>query len=294
MIPLTLGAAYERGKGFLFCPPCPAGTSPFAGSACETCPKDTYSSAGSVACLPCPIGSSTGGSTGNTNISACTCNTFLYSGSDASGKLLCQKCPAGARCPDGTCAFQDLPQSCGIQGTWVMTMGEMRLADCPPGSLLANASMEAQICLPCPAATYSFSPTDGCKEGTCLERECNPCPVGARCNGGDHFQPLDSGSIWEKIMEGATSLMRVKACPLGHVLVRNPSRPEADECVSCPANTYMVQQASYVTGKGVSSSAAILQSGLDLCLPCPAGSICNGKDEVISPIGLVLFQVLCN
>ena len=60
--------------------------------------------------------------------------------------------------------------------------------------------------------------------------------------------------------------MRLEACPSGYVLVRNQERPDFDEFVKCPAQTYMIQASSYKEGKGVSTSAAVLQKELDLCL----------------------------
>jgi hypothetical protein len=291
MLPSVPGTAYDTSLGFFHCPACPAGTvSKAAGSSqCEPCPESTYSQAGSETCSFCPDGSSTNRQIGNTNISACVCDMSLYRGTDSTGKVLCLKCPVGARCRDGTCALRNPHHTCvednvirRISGTWILRDGEKRLIECPAGSLVVNASSDGQNCLQCLPGTFSFSSTDNCGKDSCVERECNQCPAGARCAGGSKFEPLIQGSVWEKVLEGNTIRMRLQACPPGHVLVRSPARPEADECVKCLPNTYMVQQASYVTGKGVSSSAALLQNGLELCLTCPAGSICDGQDEVIS------------
>jgi sugar lactone lactonase YvrE len=289
MVPLTKGAVYESGKGFSYCPACPAGTaSKTAGSLCEVCPENTYSSATATECTPCPQGSNTRKQVGSTSGAACVCNEDFYSGFEANKKQVCQKCPSGARCSDGTCALRKPEQTCGegaaakrIEGTWVMKSGEMRLVSCPAGSLVVNASSDTQTCLTCKASTYSFNSTDNCGKDTCVERECNTCPVGARCNGGDHFESLVKNSVWEKVVEGATVRMRLKTCPGGYVLVRSKDRPENDECVKCLPNTYMAEAASYDTGKGVSTSAAVLQDSVNLCLTCPAGSSCNGQDEVI-------------
>jgi hypothetical protein len=298
MLPLAYGAAYEAGKGFNICPACPAGTaSKVAGAACDICPVDTYSSAASVSCLACPDSSTTLKRTGSTDISACECFDTLYPSTDAAGKLVCLKCPLAARCPeDGTCAFRKVQPSCGhgnetkpIIGSWVKRLGEMRLIDCPPGSLIVNASTESQTCLLCPPGKYSLNPLDNCGKEACVERECNQCPVGAQCNGGSHFQPLVLGSVWEQQATGAVTKNRLELCPSGHVLVRSPDRPENDECVKCPPNTYMVDQASYKDRKGVSPSAAVLQSGLDLCLSCPPGSVC-GKEEVRVQISVNLHE----
>jgi sugar lactone lactonase YvrE len=289
MLPLTPGAWYEPNKGFEFCPACPPGTfSGAPGAACETCAENKYSNGGAESCSACPEGSTTQGAIGSTNISACVCDETRYPGIDVStGQMICLVCPAAARCPDGTCAFRNKQSTCGtgsaakpILGTWRMKSGRMSLVDCPPGSLVVNASTDTQTCFPCDPGTYSFNPTDNCGKDSCIERSCNPCPVGAQCAGGSSFRPLVQGSVWEKVRNGDTIKMRLKTCPAGHVLVRSEDRPENDECVKCLSNTYMAEQASYETGKGVSKSAAVLQDGLNLCLTCPTGSICSGKEEV--------------
>jgi hypothetical protein len=289
MLSLLKGCDYTAGKGFSYCPPCPAGTASKTGGAlCEVCPENTYSGIGASSCTPCPDGSNSQQKVGGTSGAVCVCDDSYYGGLDSSGKFACLKCPLGARCSDGTCAFQNTQLRCGkgstaqrIQGTWVMRSGQMSLLDCPQGFLVVNASADTQTCLACTASTYSLQPTDNCGKDSCVDRECQKCPIGASCKGKNHFEPLVAGSEWKRTVDGATVKMRLKSCPSGYVLVRNQNRPENDECVKCPPNTYMAEPASFDSGKGVSSTAAILQDGLNLCLPCPAGSTCNGEDEVI-------------
>jgi hypothetical protein len=163
------------------------------------------------------------------------------------------------------------------------TTGESRLVQCPPGRLVVNSSLDTQTCLVCSAGTYSFNSTDNCGPGSCLERQCNECPVGARCSGGNKFQVLVIGSKWQPLDDGNSTKMRVFVCPSGHVLVRNPGRPANDECSVCLPNTYRLEQASYITGVGVTETQAVqgAPGRLDLCLTCPPGSVCSGRDEVI-------------
>jgi hypothetical protein len=254
LLPLAPGSAYVVGEGLTQCPPCPAATvSKTAGSTCEPCPESTYSFAGSDTCL---------------------------------------KCPLGARCNDGTCALRNQELLCSrggtakpITGKWVTRESQVNLLECPAGYLVVNSSVETQNCLFCQPNTYSLVSTDNCGKESCPERECNQCPAGARCAGGDNFEPLVQGSVWERVFHAGATKMRLSACPSGHVLVRREDRPENDECLQCPFNTYMAENASYKTARGVSSSAAILQSGLDLCLVCPEGSVCAGKDKVRKKIG---------
>lgn len=67
--------------------------------------------------------------------------------------------------------------------------------------------------------------------------------LGARCLGGDDFQPLTEGSEWglelaaPNVGMGSSprALMRLRSCPVGHVLVRSdaPGSAERDQCVQC-------------------------------------------------------------
>ncbi len=161
--------------------------------------------------------------------------------------------------------------------------GESHLVKCPPGRIVVNSSTNTQTCLLCSAGTYSFNSTDNCDRGVCNERQCNDCPVGARCNGGNKFQPLIDNSDWLPIYDGNSTKMRVQTCPPGHVLVRNPGRPANDECAACLTNTYRLEQASFATLQGVTDTQATREGRLDLCLTCPTGSTCPGKAEVTRP-----------
>jgi hypothetical protein len=267
--------AFAGKGGFSFCPPCPAGSiSKFAGFSCEDCPADTYSLGASDSCTPCPEGSTTAKKPGSSNISSCMCDSALYTSWDeATGKKLCLTCPMGARCPDGMCAFQNSQHVCGkdgkqIVGTWASRKGEMRLMDCPSGSLLVNATTESQTCVACLPGTYSYSSLDGCGKVSCGDRKCNPCPAGARCGGADDFQPLVAGSEWKKVFDGSTVKMQLVDCPSGSLLVN--ATTELQTCVACLPGTY-----SYSSFDGCGKDSC----GERKCNLCPAGARCGGADD---------------
>eukprot|EP00961_Rhodomonas_salina_P003389 46924-Rhodomonas_salina.1 len=95
------------------CVLCPAGkfkdlVSP---DECRDCPMNTYNpllgAQASELCLPCPAGATTPGP-GQSDVSACTCDVRTYLAvAPLTGLQVCDTCPIGAICPDGTCALRN-------------------------------------------------------------------------------------------------------------------------------------------------------------------------------------------
>lgn len=187
------------------------------------------------------------------------------------------------------------------------------LRECPIGYLLVNHTLEAQECRRCEPTTYSFNPTDGCKlvSGVvlCEPRDCQACPIGARCAGGslcvpgqpncvftDGFQPLyGSTQDWSRAIPGkpqqpvtpssalgSSMVYRLESCPQGHILVRNENEVEQDTCVPCPANTYSVRPASYSGNFLTVTSQTEVR---DTCKLCPSVAECRGGDQIVPNIG---------
>jgi hypothetical protein len=178
--------------------------------------------------------------------------------------------------------------------------GESHLVGCPRGKLVVNSSIDTQTCFGCPAGTYSLDSTDNCGKTSCADRECSACAIGARCTGGDEFSPLVADSEWKKLYEVSAFVMRVEKCPPGYVLVRDQARAGNDECTACLTNSYRLEYASYTQGIGVTDTQAVRTGSLDLCLPCPPGTVCEGKAQVLDLLNVkvsslaVLMRVLAS
>ena len=75
--------------------------------------------------------------------------------------------------------------------------------------------------MPCKTGTYSVNPLDGCKGpggfSCTLNRVCNKCPIGARCDGKNSFVPLVPDSIWIPIYDDVLGVtyMHLISCPPG-------------------------------------------------------------------------------
>eukprot|EP00961_Rhodomonas_salina_P260645 3522488-Rhodomonas_salina.1 len=81
---------------------------------CTLCPANTYgpdSGASSLdQCRSCPESSFTG-NPGATDLSTCSCDSRYYLTS-LTAEMPCMRCPEGARCFNGSCAFTTEHGSC--------------------------------------------------------------------------------------------------------------------------------------------------------------------------------------
>jgi hypothetical protein len=104
-----------------------------------------------------------------------------------------------------------------LVGVWEEAGGRYLLRRCPAGSLLVNASLEAQQCVACEQGSYTIADSDGCSGagGVCQHRKCTACPLGAECSLGRLRGRVD-GSVWHQ----SGQFMRLEKCPSGYILVR--------------------------------------------------------------------------
>lgn len=176
---------------------------------------------------------------------------------------------------------------------WIYEMspgGISILVGCPTGTLLVNVSTDLQDCFTCQASTYSLDPTDGCvKSATgaviCNPRECNKCPAGANCAGFNAFQPVVPNSCWgnQSVVSGGgkVMLMRVISCPPGYVLVRDDTDPTLDQCAECPLDYYGLERSVYpgtiMVAKSIKDLTGANSNTSSLCLQCPTGATCAGR-----------------
>ena len=77
---------------------------------------------------------------------------------------------------------------------WEEVDGVFTLRACPVGYLLVNTTTDTQGCFGCEPGSYSLDMFAGCSGGTCGQRSCAECPVGAECKRGSnppwmHFLP---------------------------------------------------------------------------------------------------------
>ena len=149
------------------------------------------------------------------------------------------------------------------------------LESCPPGHQLFNKtddglfSAAQQKCKPCGAGYYIIDQVHPCK----------PCPKFAYCPDGSTFlsKTLAPGFQWdfdnekpvfewevENDFNSGGLRRRILSCPLGWELRRVPDDPDQDDCVQCPAGSYLARQ---IRWEGSTED-------LGKCLPCPAGLRC--------------------
>ena len=208
---------------------------------CNRCiPTELYDNG---QCTTCPADASCDGSASI----KCKPSTYLTT-PHGSTKPVCQVCPRGALCPDGSgiCIFEtrsQLRSECPhapplLVGQWENdeTSGIWKLVSCPLGSLLINSTAQASQCRTCETSSYSLDATMGCSADVCEMRECFNCPVGgATCIKGSlpppHFIPRQDQAIWEETeMSDGQRKMRIVMCPPGYALIRTDSVPSGDMC----------------------------------------------------------------
>ena len=192
-------------------------------------------------CRPCPTDAVCDGSAAI----QCKSSTYLIP-SNGNIQPICQSCPRGALCSDGSgdCIFETSSQlrskcpntEAHLVGDW--TNGEIsgiwKLRSCPAGSLLINNTAQASQCKQCDTGTYSLDATMACTTKTCEMRECLKCPQGATCVKGSHppphFIPKQAWSSWEATQIDVQLYMQIIMCPPGYALIRIQSLPDADVC----------------------------------------------------------------
>ena len=215
----------------------------------------------------------------------------------------CVSCPEGGDCSKGGSAV-----SFPI-GSWSVSNGIYILQHCPVGYQLINSTDGTSY------GTFSGSAQRcaACKQNQYLVHEleqCQPCPSGAYCDGTTGLLYGEPGSYWRR--EGEK--MRVYRCDPGYIMVRddsnNQEKATSDSCAQCSAMSYSLTGAQIIapdpciplkqaktaydcsqidTNSFVSSFdrslngswVTSMQIAQTLCLPCPAGALCQGGASVI-------------
>jgi hypothetical protein len=234
-------------------------------AACRTCPQNTYnpvSNAKSIAsCINCPANSDTDGKDGQTSSESCACGSRFYSAGGGSGSaLVCANCPAGALCPDGSCAFNtgksNTAGTCPgadnpIPGTWVKTTsGKFELISCPMGYQKMGDldSHDQQACEACPKGSH------------CTLEACEIC---TECAPGYYKAAVGTEACAKCPINtfrkdpGATALDNCEACPTGADTRGKTAMTTLDDC-KCSDRLY-----SYST----------VEEPLK-CSTCPRGAVC--------------------
>ena len=160
---------------------------------CVPCPADTYSTLpGGQAlsdCQQCPTYGSTQGRVGQNSQAKCACDSGYYPAyASGSESLTCVVCPAGATCPDGSCALSRYPSlSCpeggNIVGDWTRQndTGLYSIQGCPAGYYL-----NSEQCQLCPALYY-------CSGGVLPS---TPCPSGQFSSPGAAFKENCTSAVF--------------------------------------------------------------------------------------------------
>ncbi len=125
-------------------------------------------------------------------------------------------------------------------GDWALSDGFYLLVGCPPGNALVSSfkgggngafSQEAQRCMQCSADEYILNTNNSLVT-------CQPCPVGATCDG-SNLRSKVPGSVWEA--KNITSQYILVSCPPGYELVNTAGGVfsfTAQQCSLCPPRSY--------------------------------------------------------
>ena len=243
------------------CTPCKPGYyKEFAGTElCSSCPRGTYNnetkSASESQCLACFQGATTD-QEASTSFSQCKCPPETYLSESSDKALSCKTCPAGAVCPDKSCAFHHSTvnptcpgSSDSIVGTWKLDIAERKykVTACPAGyKFTTEQCIRCNVCL---TAGGWCSRADYILNSNSTDSACQVCPEGAECNGASLRTKNNlQGATW--VIEG--DRYSLKSCPTGHRIVNNLGY-ENQKCEPCGASEYILK-----------SDDPSYQ-----CLPCP-------------------------
>ena len=283
--------SYGAGAGLVAqaeCIVCPAGTYCFAGSTTPTsCSKGTYAAAeGSQLCDACPEGKYQGEEGASACIecgdgftcpegsvvqipASCDAGTYLDSASDQ-----CLGCPAGSVCVGGASPPRDCPR-----GGYCVA-GVSQPEDCPAGRYGGETGLSNALCSgECAQGYYCEAGSVSAKAAACAEgsygaaaglvaqANCTVCPAGTYCFAGSNAATSCSKGTYA----AAEGSQLCDACPEGKYQ-RDEGASACTECddgFTCPEGSVVQIPASCEPG-------TYLNATLELCLGCPAGSMCAG------------------
>ena len=144
----------------------------------------------------------------------------------------CLNCPLGGDCSKGgnNVVFSI--------GQWIISDGMYQLVECPNGYQLVNYAVlgtfshDNQRCLACSAGEYILNTSN---PGV----TCQPCPIGAICNG-DSLIGLVNDSTWQADPRSGQYIL--KACPPGYELLNLGATGQfaytSQQCRLCLAGYY--------------------------------------------------------
>jgi hypothetical protein len=171
----------------------------------------------------------------------------------------CLVCPSAGICNGGdNIKF--------MSGQWTVQAGMYELVSCPRGSQLINSVkgtfyQESQNCVPCKVNQYILRTDDP-------KFECQPCPLGAVCNGSS-LNGTVKGATWSQNMESGQYILT--SCPPGYEILNTDKRgsfsAENQECHLCPALFYCLGGS---TSRLVCPSGSFAEPGAnstDACIP---------------------------
>jgi hypothetical protein len=176
------------------------------------------------------------------------------------------------------------PQTQGpqiIEGeVWEEVAGQFLLRSCPPGHQIINTTdgsvgspldVDAQRCVKCLPTTYIIDQLYPCVK----------CPKGAECPDGVQFMSKAPGSEWgEEQSETGGKRRRITTCPAGYAMQREPTLPDADDCVRCTENFYSLKPVHW---PGPNAE-------LPSCYACPKEATCPGGNAVEAIAGYWRLQ----
>lgn len=264
------------------CGTCPAGSfaNQSAMPACETCPADTYSSAGSIACEACAANEFS--APGSDSDADCECKAGYFRPENASNE--CTACPVGGyrttSHPQEWNSLMCLPCEYGYSTLYEASTSEQACYLCPADSYVAGVSLVGQHnyrlyrlpCVPCGADAQSLPGTmDGCLCDPGFEPAAEAC---AACAFG-FYKPLAGNHSCTACAAGKQGTAQRVA--------------EATACAACAANTFWVAEGAScsacqphsqspqgsVSASNCSCNAGFafaLESGSPACVACEAGT----------------------
>ena len=173
----------------------------------------------------------------------------------------CLNCPAGGTCTGG----------CSVEfavGNWEISKGKYVLMSCPIGYQLVNSiggtfSHDAQRCAPCPIESYIYDSNNS-------KLSCQPCPIGAVCNGG-LLKGLVEGSVW--VGNEQTGLYTLSSCPEGYEM--ETATQYGQQCLICPSSSFC-------------------EGGTAAAIPCPQGTFStpgSNSSEACKPVVFVAVDI---
>ena len=188
-----------------------------------------------VGCRSCPPASARRNDPSGRSWQCAPCGADQYVVDSNNPAYTCHDCPAGATC-DGHSLRGAVAGS-----VWVVdpAAGQYHLTLCPAGYRLVDTdiatglfSFASQRCVPCAADEYIVDTSSP-------NATCQPCPVGASCNG-SMLQGLVNGSLW--VLDRGAGMYVLQACPGGYELLNlGPSGVfayVAQQCRLCPPGYY--------------------------------------------------------